>query len=159
MKKINLNPASSTYVTGIILAVVTVFILSGVIFLLLVSNRLDIVMSSPSAVTYTYFMMIMDRIIAGVFVLWVLPLTIYQWSAAAKSADKTRADKAVSLISVLVLLIAGVIFLSGEMHFFEKYKEGQLYGTGLFAAPTIETRIFNRILPPPPPPPNDDFRR
>lgn len=145
MKKIDINSASATYISGMILAVVTIFILSGVIFLLLVSNRLDIVMSSPSAVTYTYFMMIMDRILLFAFLFGVLPLSIYQWVSVSKSETKTHADKGVTALSIIILLVYIIVFISGELHFLDKYKDGSLFDSGLFKFPTVETQIFDKI--------------
>jgi len=145
MKKIDISSASAAYISGMILAAVTIFILSGVIFLLLIANRLDIVMSSPSAVTYTYFMMIMDRILLFGFLFWVLPVSIYQWTSVAKSENKTHADKGVTALSIIILLVYIVIFISGELHFLDKYKDGSLFDAGLFNLPTVETQIFDKI--------------
>ena len=100
MKKINFNSASSAYITGILITVVAIFIISGVVFLTLLANKLDTVMSSPSAITYTYFMMIMDRVILFAFIFAVLPLSFYQWFS---KDTKLSTDKAVSLISVFVI--------------------------------------------------------
>ena len=59
--KLNPNEESKLYVTGTIFTIVALFILTGVVFLLLIANKLDIVMSQPADETYTYFISILSR--------------------------------------------------------------------------------------------------
>ena len=143
MKKINFNSASSAYMTGILITVVAIFIISGVVFLALLANKLDTAMSSPSAITYTYFMMIMDRVILFAFIFAVLPLSFYQWFS---KDTKLSTDKTVSLISVFVIFAFILTFISGELHFLDKYKEGKLENSKLFSSHQIEMQIFDKML-------------
>jgi len=139
MKKISLNSASKIYINGIIASVITIFIVTGVVFLLVVSNKLDIVMNSEPGVTYTYFVMIMDRIIALAIILAVLPLSIYQWI----SKDKTARDRVVCAISVIIFALCCMVLICGEMRFYDKYQSGGLNGTQLFSEPVIEMKIMD----------------
>jgi len=136
-----MNSASKLYINGITAAIITLLIITGIVFLLVLANRLDIVMNSKPAITYTYFVMIMDRIIAFVFILSVIPLSVFQWF----SKDKMPADKIISGFSVLLILVFCSVLLFGECHFYDKYKNGELDGAVLFASPVFEMKIFDRI--------------
>ncbi len=143
MKKIEFNSATSAYLTGILITIVAIFIISGVFFLVLLANKLDTVMSSPSAITYTYFMMIMDRVILFAFIFAVLPLSFYQWFS---KDSKLGTDKIVSVVSVFVIFAFILTFVSGELHFLDKYKEGKLEHSKLFSSHQIEMQIFDKML-------------
>lgn len=143
MKKIEFNSATSAYLTGILITIVAIFIISGVFFLVLLANKLDTVMSSPSAITYTYFMMIMDRVILFAFIFAVLPLSFYQWFS---KDSKLGTDKIVSVVSVFVIFAFILTFVSGELHFLDKYKEGKLENSKLFSSHQIEMQIFDQML-------------
>lgn len=143
MKKINFNSATSVYITGILITVAAIFIISGVFFLVLLANKLDTVMSSPSAITYTYFIMIMDRVILFAFIFAILPLSFYQWCT---KDSKSPSDKLVSTISIFVIFAFIFTFISGELHFLDKYKEGKLENSKLFSTHQIEMQIFDKML-------------
>jgi len=142
MKKFNLSTASKTYLTGIFVTVLTLFIISGVIFLLLISNKLDIVMNSKPSDTYTYFIMIMDRILFILTFCAVLPLSIYLWF----SKEKTSVDKIICGLSFFIILTFIISFFGGEMRFYNKYTKGELVNSKLFTQQTIEMKFFDKYI-------------
>lgn len=143
MKNLNLNSVSSAYITGILITIIAIFVISGVFFLLLLANKLDTVMNSPSAITYTYFMMIMDRVILIALVFAIFPLSMYQWLS---KLQKSSSDKVVSIISLFVIFAFIFTLISGELHFLNKYKEGSLANSKLFSSKQIEMQVFDKIL-------------
>ncbi len=142
LDKINMNSESKAYITGVICSIVTLFIVTAVIFLFLIANRLDTVMTQPAGETYTYFMVIMDRILILLIVFGLLPLTTYQIYSKAKS----KIDGIISVIASILLIASTVTFFGGEFHYMEKYKTGKLSYSKMFCNPTIETKIFDKIL-------------
>ena len=142
LEKLAPNEASRFYITGIILSVVALFIMTGVVFLMLVANKLNIIMSQPAGDTYTYFMVVMDRILAVLTVFVVIPMTIFQISAK----NKFKIDETVSFIAVGILIAFICTFLSGEYFFFKKYSEGKLNNSKMFCGDMIEKKIFNQII-------------
>lgn len=139
---LNPNEASRFYIVGIIVAVVALFLITGVVFLMLVANKFNIIMSQPAGDTYTYFIAIMDRILAILAVFVVLPLTLYQIC----SKNKSKIDNIISLVALLILFAFVGVFFSGEYFFFKKYSEGKLNNSKLFCEKMIEMKVFNRIL-------------
>ncbi len=137
-----MNPESKTYINVLIFTVIALFIISGATFLILTANKLDIIMRQPPGETYTYFMMIMDRIIALLTVVVIVPISVYQWL----SHNKNTVDKITSAASVLIIAAFLGTFFSGELHFYEKYKDGELNKSVMFCKPSVETKIFDKIL-------------
>lgn len=142
LEKININSESKIYLTGAIFSVIALFLVTGIIFLVLIAGKLDIVMTQPADETYTYFIMIMDRIIAFITIFIILPLTCYQIFAK----NKSQVDTTVSMISVGIVLILLVAFFGGEYYFLKKYRTGDLNYSKMFCSKTIETRVFDRII-------------
>lgn len=138
----NLNSQSKTSITGIIFSIIALFIVTAVAFLFLISDKLDIVMTQAAGITYTYFIQIADRILALLIIFVILPLTIYQ----LLSKNKSKIDKSISIFSILLLVLFVGIFFGGQYHFLQKYLDGELKGSKMFAAPTIETKIFDKII-------------
>ena len=142
----NLNTKSRIYLIGMAVCIITLFLLTAVVFLWVTADKLDIVFSQKPGITYTYFISIMDRILAilGIFV--ILPLTLYQIIEKNKSAQ----DRIISGFSILVILISmGIlIFLKAKgekLFFFRSYKEGELSHSVMFCSQP-EFEIFNKIL-------------
>ncbi len=142
LEKINVNSESKTYISGTIFFVIALFVITAVIFLALISDKLDLIMTQPAGETYTYFISIMDRILAILTLCVMLPLTIYQNIAQQKS----KFDKSISIISLLFLLFLVISFFSGEYYYLKKYQDGELSYSKMFCKPTVETKIFDSIL-------------
>ena len=142
LEKLNPNEESKIYATGTIFTVVALFVLTGVVFLSLIANRLDIVMSQPADETYTYFIMIMDRLLGLLTLLVIIPLTIYQLF----SKNKQEIDKTITLIASIIVLTFIVGFFGGQHYYFKKYSNGELQYSKLFCTQTVETKIFDYIL-------------
>lgn len=138
----NLNPQSKTYITGIIFSIIALFIVTAVAFLFLISDKLDVVMTQAAGITYTYFIQIADRILALLIVFVIFPLTIYQ----LLSKNKSKIDNLISIFSILLMTLLIGIFWGGQYHFLQKYRDGELKGSKMFAVPTIETKIFDKII-------------
>lgn len=138
----NLNLQSKTYITGMFFIIITLFILTAVIFLFLISDKLDIVMTQPAGITYTYFIQITDRILALLIVFAILPITVYQLF----SKNKSKVDTSLSIFSIILLIGLIGVFFCGQYHFMQKYRDGELNGSKMFSAPTIETKIFDKII-------------
>lgn|SRR5574344_2879778 len=135
------NSESKTYVLGMIITIISLFVVTAVVFLALVSNELDIVMTQPAGDTYTYFMAVMDRILAiSLFV--VIPLTVY----LLKSKNKSRLDKIISLFSGIILLALIITFFGNQYFYMKKYQNGDLSHSKMFCQPTVETKIFDQII-------------
>ena len=137
-----INSESKIYLTGIIITVIALFIITAVIFLFMISNKVDIVMTQSASITYTYFIKIADRILAVLLIFAILPITIYQ----LLSKNKTNTDKTISLIATFLLVIFTSIFFYGEYYFMKKYSTGELNTSKMFSTPSIETKIFDKII-------------
>lgn len=142
LEKINVNSESKIYITGAIFFVITLFLLTAVVFLVLISGKLNIVMTQPAGETYTYFIAIMDRILAILSVCLIFPLTVYQ----ILTKQKSKLDLMVSGIAGGILIIIFTAFIGGEIYYFKKYSAGELSYSKLFCKPTLETKIFDLIL-------------
>lgn len=142
LEKINISSASKLYIIGMIYAVVALFVALAVIFLYIIADKLTIVMNQPAGVTYTYFVAFVDRILAILTLFVILPLTCYQ--VFAKAISKT--DKTVSVVGIIVLLAIAFVWGGGEYHFLKKYQDGDLSSSKMFCNPTIEAKIFDRII-------------
>lgn len=142
LEKLNPNSNSKLYITGTFFTVVALFILTGVVFLLLIANKLDIVMSQPAVETYTYFISIMDRICGILTILVIFPITVYQ----IMSKNKFEVDKTISIVAIAILLGFIIAFFGGENYYFKKYADGELKYSKLFCKPTIETKIFDKLI-------------
>ncbi len=142
INKLNPNEASKIYIMGTIFTIVALFVLTGIVFLSLIANRLDIVMSQPASETYTYFIMIMDRLLGCLTLLVILPLTIYQ----IHSKNKQDIDRTISIIAYAIIFTFTIGFLGGENYYFKKYSDKELQYSKLFCRPTAETKIFDKII-------------
>ena len=142
LEKLNPNEESKIYVTGTIITIVALFVLTGVVFLSLIANRLDIVMSQPADETYTYFIMVMDRLLGILTLFVIIPLTIYQFL----SKNKQEIDKTISIIASVIALTFIVGFFGGQHYYFKKYADGELQYSKLFCKQTAETKFFDKIL-------------
>ena len=142
LEKLNPNEESKIYATGTIFTVVALFVLTGVVFLSLIANRLDIVMSQPADETYTYFIMIMDRLLGLLTLLVIIPLTLYQLF----SKNKQEIDKTITLIASIIVLTFIVGFFSGQHYYFKKYSNGELQYSKLFCKQTFETKMFDKVI-------------
>lgn len=142
LDKLNISNESKIYLTGIITAVIVLFLVTAVVFLALISDKLDIVMTQSAGITYTYFIQVMDRILAILTVFVVFPLTIIQFSPKTKS----KVDETVSFSAVIILIAMIATFFGGEYHFFQKYKDGKLSQSKMFCNQSAEIRTFNAIL-------------
>lgn len=142
LEKINVNSESKAYIAGTIFTIAALFLITAVIFLVLIANKLDIVMTQAAGDTYTYFISIMYRILAVLSVIIIIPLTIYQ----LKSKNKSKIDETVSITASILVLALIVTFFGGEYYYLKKYKDGELSYSKMFCNPTIETRIFDRII-------------
>ena len=142
LEKLNPNEESKFYVTGTIFTIIALFVLTGVVFLSLIANRLDIVMSQPASETYTYFIMIMDRFLGFLTILVIIPLSIYQFL----SKDKQEIDKTISFVAIGIILIFVIGYFGGQHYYFKKYSEGELQYSKLFCKPSFETKIFDKMI-------------
>lgn len=142
LEKINLNSESKIYLSGTIISIITLFIVTAVVFLLLVANKLNIVMSQPAGETYTYFISITDRILAVLTIFVMLPLTVYQ----LLSKSHSKIDETISFVAVILLLVLFITFFGGEYYYMKKYQNGELSYSKMFCNPTIETKIFDQII-------------
>ena len=142
LEKLNPNEESKIYVTGTIFTIVALFVLTGVVFLSLIANRLDIVMSQPADETYTYFIMVMDRLLGILTLFVIIPLTIYQFL----SKNKQEIDKTISIVASVIVLTFIVGFFGGQHYYFKKYADGELQYSKLFCKQTAETKFFDKIL-------------
>lgn len=142
LEKLNPNEASKVYVTGTIFSIVALFVLTGVIFLLLIANKLDIVMTQPADETYTYFIAVMDRIIGLIGVFVILPLTLNQLF----SKNKQEIDKTISAVASVIILLLLVAFLGGQHYYFKKYSEGEIQYSKLFCNQSFERKIFDKVI-------------
>ena len=142
LEKLSPNEESKIYVTGTIFTIVALFVLTGVVFLSLIANRLDIVMSQPADETYTYFIMVMDRLLGILTLFVIIPLTIYQFL----SKNKQEIDKTISIVASVIVLTFIVGFFGGQHYYFKKYADGELQYSKLFCKQTAETKFFDKIL-------------
>lgn len=142
IENINVNSESKIYLSGILFSVIALFIITGIVFLVLIAGKLDIVMTQPADETYTYFIMIMDRIIFLLSILVIIPLTIYQITAK----NKSQIDTTVSISAITIILLLLVAFFGGEYYYLKKYKTGDLSYSKMFCSQTIETKIFDSII-------------
>lgn len=142
LNKININTESKMYITGTIFAIISLFLVTSVIFLFLTADKLPIIMSQPARETYTYFISIMDRIMAVLIVFIIIPLSIYQ----LRSKNKSKPDRITSVFSICILIIMILCFACGENYYFQKYSNGELSSSKMFCSPTIETKVFDKII-------------
>ncbi len=142
LEKLNISKESKIYVIGIIAMIIVLFLVTAVVFLALISDKLDVVMTQSAGITYTYFIQVMDRILAILTVFVVFPLTIIQFSSKTKS----KVDDTVSFSAIIVLIVMIATFFGGEYHFFQKYKDGKLSQSKMFCNQSAEIRTFNAIL-------------
>lgn len=140
--KININTASKMYITGTIFAILVLFLVTAVIFLFLTADKLPVIMSQPAKETYTYFISIMDRIMAVLIVFIIIPLSIYQLWAK----NKSKPDRITSVCSICIFIIMILCLVSGENYYFQKYRNGELSSSKMFCSPTIETKVFDKII-------------
>ena len=142
MKFLNsISNESKIYIYGIIFSILGVLVISSVIFMFLIANRLDTVVSQNTKITYTYFIFIMNRILLLITTFFIIPLSVYQYKFR-----RTKADKITGLFSILLILISICTIFLGEYNFFHTYKNGELQNSPMFSKPTLETKIFDRIL-------------
>ena len=137
----NINKKSKIYLTGLLASFILLFLLTAVIFLWVAADKLDILFSQKPGITYTYFMSIMDGVLAGLGIFVLLPLTVYQ----IFEKEKSHVDRGISIFSVIILLIFTGIFFAGEYHFFQKYKDGELSNSVMFCSKK-EFYVFDKIL-------------
>ena len=142
LEKLNPNEESKFYVTGTIFTIIALLILTGVVFLLLIANKLDIVMTQPADETYTYFISIMDKILGLLTLVVILPLSLYQLF----SKNKQEIDKTISFIAVGIILVFVAGFFGGQHYYFKKYADGELQYSKLFCKPSFETKMFDKII-------------
>lgn len=142
LEKFNINSESKSYIFGLIFSVVALFVVTGVIFLGLVANRLDIIMTQPAKETYTYFIALMDRILAILTIFAIIPITCYQ----VFSKSKSKIDKGVTLVASIILIAIIITFFGGEYYYLKKYQSGELSYSGMFCQPTVETKVFDKII-------------
>jgi hypothetical protein len=142
LEKLNPNNESKVYITGVISTVVTLFVVTAVVFLYILSTKLSIIMSQSAKESFTYFVAIMDRILAFVTLFGFLPLSFYQ----IFSKNKNKFDKIISLFSVILLVALFGVFIGGECHYFQKYKMGDLNNSQLFPTKTFEMTIFDKFI-------------
>jgi len=141
LDKLDIKQETKTYIAGVIFFIITLFILLSVSFILLATDKLDVLFSQRAEVVCTYFISIMDRILFVMMVLWLLPVTIMQ--LAAKNKSKT--DKITSINAIIILIVLISVFVGGEYHFYKIYKSGGLSNSKLFSRPTVEMKIFDKI--------------
>lgn len=142
LDKININQESKIYIAGAIYSIFALFIITAVIFIALIADKLDIVMSQPAKETYTYFISIIDRVLAFITIVLIIPISVYQLI----SKNKSKLDKSISIIVSFILIAFISIFFGGEYYFLKKYKDGELSYSKMFCKPTIETKIFDIII-------------
>lgn len=140
--KLNINQESRIYLTGASFTIIAMFIVMAVLFLWIISNNLNIIMTQPGDETYTYFISIMDRVLAFTTILIIIPLSIYQIFAK----NKSQVDRTVSLTAFILIFVLCIIFFGGEYFYFNKYSEGELSYSKMFCTPTIETKTFDKII-------------
>jgi len=138
----NLSIESKTYLNGILFIAVTILILTAVCSLVIVANNLGVVMMQKAKITYTYFIMIMDRILLFSLILGILPLTVIQLI----SKNKTREDKTLSMLAAVLFVIAFATFANGQYYFYKTYKSGDLSTSGMFCEKLPEIELFNKII-------------
>lgn len=142
LDKFNLNSESKIYLSGVIFSVIALFLITGIVFLILFAAKLNIVMTQPADETFSYFLLIMDRIIAILTILAILPLTIYQ----IFSKNKSQLDTVVSMSGLIIFIIILSAFLGGEKYVMQKYTSGDLNYSKMFCSKTIETKTFDYII-------------
>jgi hypothetical protein len=139
--KLNLNIETKTYLSGIIFGLIGLFIICAVIFLFILATKLDIVMTTPADETYTYFIAMVDRVLALITLCGILPLTLYQLF----SKGKNKTDMMISVVGIVILLAMVTAFFGGEIYFYNKYKNGELNNAKIFNTQTVEMQIFDKI--------------
>jgi uncharacterized membrane protein YwzB len=139
--KLNINKESKIVVSGMIFAIIALFIVVAVVFLGIFATKLNLVMTQPANETYTYFISIADRILFIFMIFGILPLSCYQ----IFSKDKNKTDIAICTVVVTILLAMLIAFFGGEYYFYKKYKSGELNNAKIFDNQTIEMKIFDKI--------------
>jgi len=142
LDKLNLSLESRIYVIGTIFISIAMFIVMAVLFLVIIANNLNIIMSQPAGETYAYIIFVMYRIFAFVIIFGIIPFSIYQFS----TKNKSKTDKTISIIASFVLTVVLFIFIGGEFYCFNKYSSGGLSYSKLFCKPTLETKLFDKYL-------------
>ena len=133
-----ISEKSMLYLPCFLICTATMFIIVAITFWLGISNYTD---GSPQE-TYAHFLLIVDRWMFAMIILGILPLTIFQWM----SDKKETGDKLVSFLAGIVLCCYVLVFYSGESYIMQKYTAGELSTSKMFCKPTIETRIFDRLI-------------
>jgi tetrahydromethanopterin S-methyltransferase subunit E len=142
LEKLNPNSETKVYVVGAISTVITLFVVTAVVFLYILSSKLSIIMSQSAKESFTYFVAIMDRILALVTLFGFLPISFYQ----IFSKNKNKFDRLVTTFSVVLLVVLFGVFVGGECHYFQKYKLGELNNSQLFQTKTFEMTIFDKFI-------------
>ena len=136
-----ISKESRIYILSVIISIFILFLITSVIFMALIADKLDIVVNQSAKITYTYFISIMDRLLALFIIFIILPVTIYQMV----SKNKSNGDKTVSSLSLFILLAFIFVFLGGEYNFYKTFKNGELNSSQLFNSNRIEFKIFNYL--------------
>ena len=138
----SINQETRTYILGLLISIVVLFVLCAVIFLIVAAKHTDIILTQSPEITCTYFISIIDRILLFLILFSIIPLTVYQ----ILSKNKTSSDCFFSIISGVLLLIMIVVLFGGEYHYFKSYKSGLLQSSQMFSKPTLETKLFDKLL-------------
>ena len=133
-----ISDKSKLYLLGVLICIAAMFIIVALVFWSNVSNYTN----GSAQEVYSSFLLVVDRWLFALIVFGVLPLTFYQWL----SHGKAQGDKLISVFAGIVLVCFVVVFFSGESYILQKYKDGELSSSAVFAKSTIETRIFDKIL-------------
>ena len=141
-KNYTLSEKSKLYLVVVIFSVVALCVFTAVTFLWILATKLDVIMTQKAGITYTYFLLIMDRILALWFILIFIPFFVYQLC----SKGKNKSDKFISFSSVLVFFIFVIILFSGYYHYFKSYKNNELSNSDLFCKQRVEYVIFDKII-------------
>lgn len=134
--------ATKIYFTGLAIFIILLFLLTGVIFLWICADKLDIIFNQKIELTCTYFVSILDRVLLVLLAVLLFPLTLYQ----ILTKNETAADKIINYLSVCIFTIFCLVFIGGEYHYFNLYKSGSLKNSPMFSKQTIETKVFDLIL-------------
>ncbi len=142
LQNMKINAESKMYITETIFNICALFIISAVCFLVMVTKNIDYVMAQNAKITYNYFILIMDRILAIISVVGIIPSTIYQ----IVSKNKSHIDKIISLWAILVIFVILLILSAGQYNIYKAYKNGDLNNSKMFCSQKIEYEIYNSIL-------------